>query len=148
MKLTTEIIIKQAIDECRDPMRELTAQLHRKTKLFEACVWYPHLKSQVNRSSKQGMSGTLPCGIRVRTYCLAGRCLITMTRDKHQLTLITADDEEPWQRDMASTSPDMGPMGIQSVQTPDGWGLLTMLYEAIRYGAGIDLQDDSHVCVG
>jgi hypothetical protein len=147
MKLTTEIITEQALKECRDPMRELTAQLHLKTKLFEACVWYPHLKVQINRSRKKGMSGTLPCGILVRTYCLAGRCIITMARGEHELTLITADDEDPWRRDMASTCPDMGPMGIQSVQTPDGWGLLTMLYEAIRYGAGLELQDDPAVSV-
>jgi len=81
-------------------------------------------------------------GITVDTYCLAGRCLITMTRGEHQLTLITADDEEPWLRDKASICPDMGPMGVQGVQTPNGWELLSMIYEAIRYGTDLELQDD------
>lgn len=122
---------------------EASNDLHARTKMFEALVWFPHLQKIVNGCQSRGMKGELR-GMKVLTWCGAGRCLIQFEEGDATLTLITADDEEPWQLESCHVAPFMGPMGIQHV---DGefCDLLKMLYKAIRYGCDISLKADDSV---
>ncbi len=132
------------------------AELGEKVKVFEAVIWFPRLQSMVNGNHARGMSGSIS-GIdvmtksvtttKIMTWCCAGRCLIQLERDGHRITLITADDEKPWNRDMAHVAPGMGPMGIQSIDA-DFIEALKILYEATRYGGEIVLTDDDKVTIG
>ncbi len=120
--------------------------LHEKIKVFEAVVWFPRLQAMVNGTSVRGMSGSVR-NVKVMTWCCAGRCLIQLERCGHRLTLITADDEAPWRRDMAHVAPGMGPMGIQGIDA-EWLEAMTMLYEVTRWGGEITLTDDDNVNIG
>jgi hypothetical protein len=123
-----------------------SAQLHERIKVFEAVIWFPHLRAQVNGSDSRGMSGTCR-GFKVMTWCCAGRCLIQIERTGARVTLITADDEKPWRRDTAHMVPPMGPMGLQSIDA-EFLDALAMLYEVTRYGGEIVLTPDPDVTIG
>ncbi len=120
--------------------------LHEKIKVFEAIVWFQRLQAIVNGTSARGMSGGCR-NVRVMTWCCAGRCLIQLERGGHRITLITADDEVPWRRDMAHVAPGMGPMGIQGIDA-EWLEAMTMLYEVTRWGEEITLADDDNVSIG
>lgn len=124
---------------------EASNDLHARAKMFEALVWYPTLQKMVNDCSSRGMSGELR-GMKVMTWCCAGRCLIQFEEGDATLTLITADDEAPWGREDAHVAPFMGPMGVQHV---DGeyYALLKMLYKAMRYGNELDLKPNNDVSI-
>jgi hypothetical protein len=125
---------------------ENIAEIFSKVKVFEAVVWFPRLQAQVNGTRARGMSTTFR-GIKLMTWCCAGRCLIQMERDGHRLTLITGDDEPPWRRDMARVAPDMGPMGVQDIDA-DPVEAMKMLYECTRYSAELNLTPDDKVTLG
>ncbi len=118
-------------------------QLHEKIKVFEAVVWFPYLQELVNSTNSRGMSGYCR-DIKIMTWCCAGRCLIQLERNGHRITLITADDEEPWNRELAHVAPGMGPMGLQSIDA-EFLEALIMLYETTRYGKDITLAFDDNV---
>lgn len=103
-------------------------------------------QGMVNGTDARGMSGTCR-GIKVTTWCCAGRCLIQLERDGHQITLITADDEAPWQREMAHVAPHMGPMGVQSIDA-DYLEAMKLLCEITRYGNEMVLQANDDVSIG
>lgn len=121
-------------------------ELREKIKVFEAVVWFPMLQKQVNGTNARGMEGTCR-GIKVMTWCCAGRCLLQLERNGHQITLITADDEAPWNRDNAHVAPGMGPMGLQGIDA-EFLEALVMLYEVTRYGAEITLVPNDNVTIG
>jgi hypothetical protein len=125
---------------------EQAAELNQKVKVFEAAVWFPHLQKQVNGTDQRGMSGKCR-DVKVMTWCCAGRCLIQLERPGTSITLITADDEGPWRREMAHVAPSMGPMGIQNVDA-EYLDVLRLLYEVTRYGSGITLSPDPDVTIG
>lgn len=153
MRLTTQAMMDGALQEHRlrdliprvDVLLELR-DLHEKVKVFEATVWFPRLQAVINKTHHRGMSGNCR-GITLMTWCCAGRCLIQLERGNHRLTLITADDEQPWQRDTAHVAPGMGPMGIQSIEA-DALEALKMLYEVTRYASEITLTDVVIVSIG
>lgn len=152
-RLMTEDMMQAAIAEYNLRLRSKTidvllqvAELNEKIKVFESVVWFPRLQAMVNGTSARGMRGKCR-GIDVLTWCCAGRCLVQFDRQGHRLTLITADDEKPWSRDMAHVAPGMGPMGIQSIDA-DHLEALKMLYEATRWGGEITLEDDENVSIG
>ncbi len=149
-RLTTKLMMDATLAWCRIEetlgVHEQVAELHVKVKLFEALVWFPRLRAMVNGTKCRGMSGAFR-GINVRTWCCAGRCLIQFDRANASITLITADDEKPWFREMATVAPDMGPMGIQGIDA-EHIHALVMLYEAVRYGGEIVLNDDEDVTIG
>lgn len=122
------------------------ADLNVKVRVFEAVVWFPRLQAQVNGTDERGMSALFH-GIKVMTWCCAGRCLIQLERDGAVVTLITADDEAPWQREMSHVAPNMGPMGIQHIDA-EFLDALKLLYEATRYGDEINLTPDANVSIG
>lgn len=121
-------------------------ELHEKIKVFEAVVWFPRLQAQIEATNSRGMTADLR-GIKLMTWCCAGRCLIQMERDGHRVTLITADDEKPWVREMAHRWPSMGPMGLQSIDA-DYEAAMVMLYEVTRYGGEIVLSPSDEVTIG
>lgn len=91
-------------------------KIHALAKVFEGAVWYlGGLQEKVNACDTSGMSGQAD-GWSVLLYAIAGRCMITLRDDetKQSLTLITADDEEPFTR-LKWGSKSMGPMGIQGL---------------------------------
>lgn len=124
---------------------EASNDLSVRAKMFEALVWYPTLQKMVNSCFSRGMSGELR-GMKVMTWCCAGRCLIQFEEGDATLVLITADDEAPWRRENCHVAPFMGPMGVQHV---DGeyHDLLKMLYKAMRYGNELDLKPDNDVSI-
>ncbi len=122
---------------------EQNFELHEKIKVFEAVVWFPYLQELVNSTNGRGMSGYCR-DIKIMTWCCGGRCLIQLERNEHRITLITADDEEPWNRDNAHVAPGMGPMGLQSIDA-EFLEALIMLYEVTRYGKEITLVTDDNV---
>jgi hypothetical protein len=132
-----------------DEMLNAVEQHHEissRVKLFEAVVWFPRLQGMVNGTDSRGMSGTVR-DIKVMTWCCAGRCLIQLERGGNSLTLITADDEKPWQRDNAHVAPFMGPMGIQVIDA-DYVEAMKLLYESARYGGELALKPDENVTIG
>jgi hypothetical protein len=149
-RLTTNDLMSVALVEHR--LRDLVqsvlsvAELHDKVKVFEAVVWFPRLQAVVNGTRHRGMQGTCR-DIKVMTWCCAGRCLIQLERNSHRITLITADDEKPWNRDNCHVAPGMGPMGIQSIDA-EWLEAMRMLYEATRYGDQIVLKPDDEVSIG
>lgn len=152
-RLTTQQMIddslfKSKVEEQSPVVKRLheVKELYCKVKVFEAVVWFPMLQNLVNSSSSRGMKGTCH-DIKIMTWCCAGRCLIQLERNGNSITLITADDEKPWYRDMASIAPNMGPMGIQSLDT-EHWEAMKMLYEVTRYWGDIVLVDDGEVIFG
>lgn len=145
-RLTTRALIDQSLAQSRNPASALCiSDLTERVKVFEAVVWFPRLQSQVNGTDVRGMSGTVR-GIKVMTWCCAGRCLIQLQRDGHTLTLVTADDEAPWRREMAHVAPHMGPMGVQHVDA-EPVEALRLLYEATRYADELTLAPDDAVTV-
>jgi hypothetical protein len=97
--------------------------------------------------------------VEILTWCCAGRCLIQLQwgprilskREKADppavLTLITADDEQPWRRDMAHVAPGMGPMGIQHIDA-DAVEAMVLLYTVTRWASEIVLVPDDSVTIG
>jgi hypothetical protein len=149
-RLSTRAMINANLASCRNPdsvasEHEQYRDLHEKVKVFEAVVWFPRLQTQVNGTDSRGMGGEVR-GIKIMTWCCAGRCLIQLEREGHTLTLITADDEKPWMRKTAHVAPNMGPMGIQHVDA-DYVEALKLLYEATRYGVEITLVPDNKVTI-
>jgi len=145
-RLSTRDLIEAGLQLIRQKgleMVEVNHELQSRVKLFEAVVWFPHLQAVVNACDSRGMSGELR-GMKVLTWCCAGRCLIQFEEGGATLTLITADDEGPWKRETAHVAPFMGPMGIQHV---DGEyvDILKMIYKATRYGGEISLSPNSSV---
>ncbi len=121
-------------------------ELREKIKVFEAIVWFPYLQEQINSTNSRGMSGSCR-NIKIMTWCCTGRCLIQLERNSHRVTLITADDEEPWNRDNAHVAPNIGPMGLQSIDA-EYLEALIMLYEVTRYWKEIKLSPDDKVTIG
>lgn len=127
-------------------LAEAGNEISSRVKLFEAVTWFPYLQQQVNASKCRGMRGKCR-DVTVLTWCCAGRCLIQLEKGRDRLTLVTADDEKPWQRDMAHVAPFMGPMGWQGVDA-DHVEALKMIYTCTRYGDEIKLADDEKVSIG
>lgn len=152
-KLAAAQLLAGRLDEHLDWLLlvQQSAALHEKVKVFEATIWFPRLQAIVNSTNSRGMSGSVvPPGsraIKVMTWCCAGRCLIQLERGDTSITLITADDEAPWQRDNVHVAPGMGPMGIQSIDA-EHLDALVLLYECTRYGSLIELYPDDNVTIG
>lgn len=148
-KLTTERMIQTSLQAARlaetVEVSQQIASITEKVKVFEAVVWFPKLQKIVNDTTERGMSGTCR-GIKVLTWCCAGRCLIQLERGDARLTLITADDESSWSRENASVAPNMGPMGIQGIDA-EPIDALTMLYEVTRYADTLGLKPDRDVSI-
>lgn len=99
----------RAIDEASDLTRE-----------FEREVWFQNCQSgeaglqQIVNGCRTGQKAE-GNGYTLLIMCCAGRCLLTFSNEEgEQITLITADDEKPFER-RRSGSEKWGPMGIQSM---------------------------------
>jgi hypothetical protein len=149
-RLTTKQMTDATLIMARLPdtlaVAEQVNDLYAKVKVFEAVVWFPRLQAQVNGTDSRGMRGKCR-DIDVLTWCCAGRCMIQLERAGHRVTIITADDEKPWTREMAHVAPNMGPMGIQGIDA-EYVEALKLLYEATRYGNDIVLKPDENVSIG
>lgn len=142
IRLTTEMLMTL---RPREP-EESFKSIYIKVKLFEALVWFPVLQGIVSKSDSRGMRGSCR-GVEIMTWRCAGRCLIQLECGEHRVTLITADDEKPWQRDYACVAPNMGPMGIQSIDA-DAIEAETMLYKVIRWVGDLALLPSESVTIG
>ena len=144
-ELTNAILTADKLGRIVEVIQQ-SAELTTKIKVFEAVVWFPKLQAIVDSTNIRGMSGTCR-NIKIMTWCCAGRCLIQLEREGHSITLITADDEKPWNREMAHVAPNMGPMGLQNIDA-DFLEALKMLYEVTRYMDEITLEPSESVTIG
>jgi hypothetical protein len=88
-----------------------------KVKEFERDVWFNGgLQKRVQQETVRGLKAEGP-DFEALLYSSAGRVLITLTDVESQqfITIITAEDEEPYARSELSGSDSMGPMGIQQL---------------------------------
>jgi hypothetical protein len=146
-RMTTQKMMDISLAECRaNDGRGEYHHIREQVKVFEAAVWFPKLQAAVNATDSRGLGGVVR-GVKVMTWCCAGRCLIQFERDSHRITLITADDEKPWQRDMAHVAPLMGPMGIQSIDA-EAVEAMRMIYEATRWADELELRPDDNITIG
>ena len=97
--------------------------LRLKVKDFEQRVWFSGLQKIVRATTTRGVSASYN-GLSVLTWCMAGRCMFTIEKDKQEFSFIT---------DETSTE---SCMGIQGMNATEG-GAYAMLDEAIKeYEAG------------
>jgi len=129
-----------------DDARRITDAVNRLSalvKVFEGAIWYlGGLQGRVNANAHRGLSGQGD-GWSILVYSCAGRCLLALraTASAQSLTLITADDEEPFYRQQWGNL-SMGPMGIQSLESTEATGRW-LLEQAIR--AFPELRGDDKV---
>ena len=110
------------------PIFKASQRVHASVKQFERKVWFRGLQRKIAACQTRGMEGE-GNGFTARAYTIAGRCLITLEdqASKQQVTLITADDEKPYERlkmpglpsryaRHRSRSTPMGAMGVQSYE--------------------------------
>ena len=151
-RLTTKILMDTTLKASRREqtdelfeLRQAFAEIETKVKVFEAVVWFPRLQNKISKSKSRGMSAIFR-GIKLMTWCCAGRCLLSFSKGTHEITLITGDDEERWYRDVSHVAPNMGPMGIQTIDA-DWLEAMQILYLATRYKDEINLVDSTSITI-
>lgn len=96
-----------------------------KVKEFERDVWFNGgLQQRVQKETVRGLKASGE-DFEALLYSTAGRVLIALTdtESKQFITVITAEDEKPYERKELSGSEDMGPMGIQELNCTEGTAL-------------------------
>jgi hypothetical protein len=127
------------------PVRQAFEEIYDAVEEFERAAWYGGLQQVVRDCPQRGMRGKARA-LTFRTFVCAGRCMLTLEAESGaNVTLITADDEAPYQRRSAG-SPKMGPMGLQSVHASRDQAV-AMIRESGRYWREFCLKADEHVAI-
>ena len=69
--------------------------LQDRIKEFEDCVWSDGLQELVESARERGMSSNTVFGVKVLTYVLAGRVMVTFDGGDHSVTALAAEGEHP-----------------------------------------------------
>lgn len=115
---------------------------------FEREVWYQGLQALVMKSKRRGLSGERN-DLKVLFYSMCGRTMITIadTQDRYQITLLTATDEEPFQRRRLPESDNWGPMGLHGIEATES-DAAYMLDCLISYWKEFNISEDQEIEVG
>lgn len=114
--------------------------------LFEREAWYAGLQAAIQAVPQRGMSGEAN-GLKLLTWVCAGRCMLTIEGGGESVTLITADNEAPYQRPRNPGDPKMGPMGMQSVDATAA-GAVRLITRARDEWRELGLQANENVTWG
>lgn len=129
----------RSYEAVNESMRRITEVV--KT-VYEPRLWFGSqsprqgsLQAFVRAESARGHSGEFK-GLKVLSYCIAGRAMQTLSMGKHSITLICAEDED---------EPRMGIQGIESIEE-EALHMLVRATEMWECGA-LKLQRDAEVSV-
>ena len=114
---------------------------------FETLVWYPYLQKLIQDCPNRGMSVQIG-PTKMLTYSMAGRCMLTLSNEKGSwISLVTADDEKPYNRVEVIKREKMGPMGYNGPCATAN-EIMKMISDVIGARENLELKPDDGVGIG